>query len=98
MKKFAIVAAVLSIFCMGAASQYVYTKTIRVDITQAKAAQGANWFIAEGAWDGTAAEMNKCCIGKVAGNATGFGAWCSGDDTVPADSLPEGAKVKEVIN
>lgn len=98
MKKILIVVA--AFFTGAAASQYVYYKRVTIGITGAEAAQAANWFLANGAWDGTVAEMENCCVART-GNTddypTGFIASCYGTATVSADSLPAGAVVKEVI-
>jgi len=91
----------------AAASMYRYelTKFFKVPITQAEAAQGLAWFNARGAWDGSpASEVKYCMITRTEvsdGFPDGLAAQCHSVDltgTVPADMLPDGAKVVEVIH
>lgn len=97
MRKLAI--AVLAAFALGAASQYTYTKSLKRPLTVAEATQGANWFMAvkdsgQKPWTGTLGEMKYCCIRRTPVNADypdGLATECQGDETVPADMLPEGA-------
>jgi hypothetical protein len=94
-----------ALLVVGAASQYVYElpKYYKVTITNAQAATGLAWFTSRGAWDGDpATQVKHCCITQT---QDGTGDWtryaeCKGEETgtVPADSLPEGAVVTDVIN
>ena len=86
-----------AILFLGAASQYVYEdrSSPQVEVTLSEAAQAADWFIARGAWTGDRAGIVWCAVMR---KGDKFFAECHGDKTVAADSLPEGAVVKEVIN
>jgi hypothetical protein len=86
----------LGLFSLGAASQYVHkTWDPKVEVTGAQAATAADWFISRGAWTGERADVTHCTVWRADGK---FWARCQGTKTVPADMLPEGANVVEVIN
>jgi hypothetical protein len=103
MKKLAIafVLGAFSTLLLGAASSYVYRHKLAVGVSQPDATTGANWFIGRGAWDQGVADMDQCRLSRTASldlYPTGFVAECYGRKTVPADSLPEGVRVLQVIN
>jgi len=94
-------------FSIAAASQYDYEKpiSIRKPITPARAAQYLAMYKEDGAWptDAPVSWLRHCVAVRVQVSEDfpdGLAVECNGTEsgTVPADMLPEGAKVTNVLN
>lgn len=82
---------ILAGLLVGASGDIIYEAFQQAEVSGSQAATAADWFIARGAWLGDRSDIRRCVIERYASSSTGYRAWCIGDLSAPAASVPDGA-------